>query len=63
MLILLFDIFQRVNGRIKETDPTILYTDFNIFPFIIHDYSTLKPKNGAFSRNRRDMGAMPKIIK
>lgn len=49
--------------RIKETNLTILYTDFNIFPLIIHDYSALMPKNRAFSRNRRDIQAIPKIIK
>lgn len=56
MLVLPFDVLQRLNGRNKRNRfHRFIYTNLTYFPLIFDDYSALKPKSGAFSRSRIDM--------
>ena len=56
MLILPFEVLQRLNRRNKRNRfHNFIYTNLTYFALILDDYSALKPKSGAFSRNRIDM--------
>lgn len=56
MLILPFHDFQRLNRRNKRNRfHYFMNTSLIFFPFIFDDYSALKPKSEAFSRNKTEV--------